>query len=100
MARKVWMPVEFDAEKDAYNEVMAGLWATMRSATRQWTGNDDLAVCRLTDAPGVPGEVLDTLRLVLTFAKRDGEDYIDTNAYINGRIDRALAWLEEQGKGE
>lgn len=49
---------------------------------------------RLVDAPPVPPEVAETIKLLLTFARygHDGE------SFIIERIDAALAWLEQTGQ--
>lgn len=74
-------------------------WKDAEHAQHIYIG--DFALCRLTDVPDVapPREVVEALRLVLTFAKRDEAN--DTDRMINAKIAAALSWLAQwEGGGQ
>lgn len=83
-----WMPVED-------GEVTRGLAAMI-----VFNGLHDYADCRLCrlvpDEGSAPSDIAETIDLILRFARRapDDEDFMGTNAWMNTRIDAALAWLD------
>lgn len=113
MARKVWEPVKsgfvnentdlhWDEAKSTlgveriHDDTMQPVWLDVALP-------DNLRLCRAVDAPGVPSEVVETMRnaleghriaAVALFSDLPGF------AELVAELDAALAWLDEQAGGE
>lgn len=108
-----WMPVEdgewfwSEMDKTVLDISDNGKTITIDNGERRLSKTFNtvpIRLCRLVpdEGGGVPVEAIETIRLVLEFAKRDedADNWNDTATYMNKRIDTALAWLlTQQQKG-